>query len=294
MNIQLKATLLSTALLFSSNAFANAEDNKTQSKETSVLLDIQSNIKIDKEVHELRQKDALEAVIETNNALLALENNQTKEAIESIEFAIGKLAVVLTRDPSLGLKAIDATKSIHKLDATPEVIKLKIKAAKQHLDDGELQEARALLSPLVSEVLLTVTSIPLNGYSKNLKALIPLIDDKKINEAKMQLSSLLNTLVIKSIITPIPPLEAKNLLFSSEALAAKENRSEEENKLLTYKLKEARKQLEISELLGYGDKKLFKPIYEQLDEVEKNTVDGKATKGLFEGLKTLVPDFIKS
>lgn len=283
MKIQLSTMLISSALFFSTNIFANEpiQNGEIESK-------------IDKEVRDIRQDisvDAFEAVNQTHVALLSLEIKKPDEAITAIKSAIGKLDLVLKRYPNLNFKPIHAEKTINKLSATPKIIKLKIKTAKKQLDAGNLQEARLLLAPLVSDITLTVTSIPLGAYSKTLKSVVALIDGAKIDEAKIALSSLLNTLVVKKIITPLPLLMAKALLMEAKIQAGKENRSDEENKALAFKLKEARNQLKISQLLGYGDKKLFKPLHEQIDQIEKETADGKTGKGLFEKIEKLVPDF---
>ncbi|MFB9242843.1 hypothetical protein IV454_20795 [Massilia antarctica] len=40
--------------------------------------------------------------------------------------------------------------------------------------------------------------------------------------------------------------------------------------------------MKIAELLGYGDKKNYKPMYQQIDDLDKKTVGGKWGKGWFE------------
>lgn len=244
--------------------------------------------KIDKEAEEIRKNiisDAVDAVVETNNALIALEQDKPDEAITAIKSAIGKLAIVLKRDPDMGLKPVHVSQTVHKLHATPEIIQEKIKAAEKHLRDGELQQARNLIGPLVSDITLTITSLPLNTYSQNIKSVVPLIDKGKIDEAKMALMSLLNTLVVKDVVTPIPPLLAEKFLLNAETLAEKENRTDEENETLNNVLKEARNQLKISELLGYGNKESFQSLYQQIDEIDQNTAGGQAGKGWFSSIK---------
>ena len=41
-------------------------------------------------------------------------------------------------------------------------------------------------------------------------------------------------------------------------------------------------QLKKAHLLGYGDKKTIKPIYEQLNKIREKTDDGKSGKGFFD------------
>jgi len=52
-------------------------------------------------------------------------------------------------------------------------------------------------------------------------------------------------------------------------------------------LKDAKKQIELAELLGYGGrKKEFRDIYTQLQEVEKKVASGRSGKGFLDGIVT--------
>jgi len=98
------------------------------------------------------------------------------------------------------------------------------------------------------------TSIPLATYPQTIKAVAPLIDAGKIVEAKNALQATLNTLVITDQVISLPVIRAQ--IFLKDA-----------------------------DLLGYGDKAAFKPIYEQLDQIEKKTVGNKSGKGWFDKIK---------
>ncbi len=295
MNNYIKSVTLSLAVIVAAPAFAGELDKKEgthqyvekgPNKPTQYLKAAED--KVDGEVDKLRTNivsDATEAVIESNKALLALENDQPKEAISAIKTAIGKLAVVLEREPALGLKPIHVMKTIHDLNAEPAIIQMKIEAAKKHLQDGQLQQARMLLSPLVSDITITTVSIPLSTYPEGLKSVIPLIDEGKTLEAKIALSRLFSTLVTKELVIPLPPLRADAALAEAEGLAQNENRSKEESEQLKALLIIAHDELRVSELLGYGDKKSFKPMHELINEIEKKMADGKGGKGWFEGIK---------
>ena len=67
-----------------------------------------------------------------------------------------------------------------------------------------MQQARALLSGLASESELQVTNLPLATYPAAIKAVAPLIDAGKKDEAKAALQLALNTLVVERFITPLP------------------------------------------------------------------------------------------
>ncbi|NIA00610.1 hypothetical protein [Massilia sp. CCM 8734] len=54
---------------------------------------------------------------------------------------------------------------------------------------------------------------------------------------------------------------------------------------LTQNIGAAREQLKIAELLGYGDKKDYKPMYQQIDELDKKTAGGKSGAGWFDKIR---------
>lgn len=69
-------------------------------------------------------------------------------------------------------------------------------------------------------------------YAETLKSVEPLIDGNKIDEAWASLRMLLNTLVVKDMVIPLPPLRAEALLIKAEKLTENESRTDDENKLL--------------------------------------------------------------
>lgn len=243
---------------------------------------------VDSEVDKLRENiisDAVDAVVESNKALMFLEKNQPKDALSAIETAVGKLKDVLEREPALGLKPIHVSKTVHDLQADPAIIKKKVEAAEKHLKEGELQHARMLISSLASDITISTTSIPLKTYPDGLKAVVPLIDEGKIAEAKVALKTLLSTLITKEMVIPLPPLRAEGLLMAAETLVENEKRTEEENKQLEALLTQAHNEIKMAEALGYGDKKAFKPMHKLINDIEKKIAEGKGGKGWFDGIK---------
>ncbi len=269
--------LLGFALLATVPSFAKDANssNVVKGPKTKVESLYKYNDKIMEDIRGKIMADAVDAIVLTNNALYLLEKDKPKEAIENINSAISKLELVLKKDPSMGLKPVYVSKEINKLIANASMIEAEIKAAKEHLEKGELQEARMLLAPLESDITLSVISIPLGIYAKTLRTVIPMIEEKKIFEAKDTLHSLLGTLIVKETITPLPPLFAQALLVEAEYLVENEARTDEENALLIQIFQDAHEQLKISELLGYGSKKDFKSMHETINEIEKNIEDGK-------------------
>lgn len=267
---RLSIPLLSITLLVTVPSFA-ATNALKEIKGPSIDLNslYQHDDKIVEDVEKDIIAEALDAVVLTEKTLIFLVQNRRTEATKTLEMAINKLDTVLTKEPSLGLKPVHVSKNVHKLITNISLVESKIKAAKEHLEKGELQETRKLLAPLVSDITVTITSIPLDTYAITLKTITPLLKENQVLEAKQRLHKLLNTLVIKKIVTPLPPLFAQKLLDKAGELVKIRTRSAEENVFLGQLLADARKQLKMSKLLGYGYKKDLEHLSIALAEIEQ-------------------------
>ena len=251
----------------------------------------------EQQIDEQRNKiidEAIAAFTETRNALQALEDNNPQAALAALERASGKLNIILARDPSLALAPIDVDVSLYDVYNTVDAIRNAVLQAQDFLDVGEVQKARRLIRDLASEIVLSVTHLPLDTYPEAVKVITPLIDQGKIEEAKAALETLLNTTVVIDSIIPLPLLRADVLLSRAQQLAEKEGRSEEENNRLAELLNQAREQLEFGEALGYGSKEDYPKFYAELEEIENKTKGGKAGKGWFGTLRDHLSRFTRS
>lgn len=229
--------------------------------------------------------EAQSAITETENALKALDEKRNRDALAALATATGKLELILARSPKLALAPVRTDVLTHDLLAKNDTVKAAIKDVRDLLRDGEVQKARQLMQGLASEVEFRTFSIPLETYPAAIKAITPLIDAGKVEEAKTELRTMLNTLVVTTEVVPLPTLRAEEQIKAAQALAEKANRSKEENDKLAQSIAAARDQLKIAELLGYGDKKDYKPMYQQIDDLDKKTAGGKWGKGWFEKIR---------
>jgi YfdX protein len=235
--------------------------------------------------------DATAALAETHKALKALENKNNDAALKALAEVTGKLDLILARDPKLAQTPVATEIVTYDLLSNLDTIKSLIQEAKAHFNDGEIQKARPLVANLASEIQYRTHHIPLATYPAAIKAIVPLIDAGKIDEAKARLQAALNTLVVTTDdVIPLPKLRAEHLLKQVQELAEKKDRSKEENDKLTKHIQAAREQLQMAELLGYGKKTDFKPIYEQIGEIENKSAGGKSGTGWFEKLKQQLAD----
>jgi hypothetical protein len=295
----LPAALLSLGLIASMPAFTEetALSAEAQSRsEATESVQPQVDAKATGQAAEKRKKitaDAVAAVNETKKALKLLDEKKIDEALAALEKVTGKLELILARSPDLALTPVDVEIVTYDLLASLDTVKAMIHDAEDYLEDGEIQKARPLVANLASEIVFRTTSIPLATYPDAIKAIAPLIDEGKLDEAKAGLQAALNTLVVTTDdVIPLPILRAEKLLKNAEALAENEERAVKDNETLASQLAEARNQLKMAELLGYGDKEAFEALYEQIEQIEEKTAGGKGGKGWFDKIKEQLSDLI--
>lgn len=263
-----------------------------QSKEVqAVEEDVQE--RVETAANDRRQQiiaEAAAAITETRNALQALEQEKPDEALAALERTTGKLELLLARDPELSLAPTAVGVVTYDLYANPDTIRQSIALAEEHLEDGNVQEARRLLDLLASEVVYSVTSIPLATYPDAIKKAVPLIDDGSIDAAKSVLQRALNTLVVTDYVSPLPLMRAEELLARAEELTEKRDRTEQESEELTRVVEAVRDQMEIAKLLGYGNEEDFETFETQLRAIEVKTESGGSGKGWFDAIKQTISD----
>ena len=296
--MKIKRILLSFAALgiLTNSTFAEGSSLPTNPQSRSSTAEgVQSQVesKQAEKATQLRKKllaEAALAIDDTKKALAFLDKKNSKEALAALERVTGKLELIISREPGLALAPIDMNVAVQDLLADPDTVKVILKEARDLLGDGEVQKARPLLANLSSEMVFSTINIPLATYPQAIKAVARLIDENKLNEAKTALEAALSTLIVTEVIIPLPVVRAELLLKEAEKLAEKSSRSEKDNESLSNQLSEARKQVRLAEVLGYGQKKTYKPIYEQIDQIEKKSRGGKSARGWFDNIKKKVSE----
>ena len=229
--------------------------------------------------------EAVSALSLTKSALAALDGKDAARALATLAEVTGKLELIVAREPTLALAPVDVRTIVHDLFANTETVEAMTDEALDALKHGEVQRARRVLALLASEIVIAVTNIPLATYPAAVKSVVPLIDQGKIEEAKAALQLALGTLVETLSVIPLPILRAKLLVKRAETLTEDGQRSEASGERLQDLLNEARQQLEMAELLGYGKKKDFEPLYSELKKVKEKTAGGGSGKGWLDEIK---------
>jgi hypothetical protein len=236
-------------------------------------------------------EDAQSAVEETRNAIAALDKGDSKSALAALERVTGKLDLVVARDPHMAFAPVSVDTIIFDLYTTLDTIKAVVSQAKDDLSGNRVQHARHLISDLASEADFHVTEIPLATYPAMIRAVAPLIDAGKSEEAKAALDSALNTLVVETYVVPLPRLRAEAMIAAADGLAGQKGRNQEDNTRLYALLRATRHEIQLAEALGYGNRDSYRALYTQMDEIEKKTENGQSGKGIFEKLRNSLKSF---
>jgi len=238
--------------------------------------------------------DATSAIQETQAALKSLDEGKTSQAIAALERATGKLDLILARDPKLELAPAGVSVTTYDVQGGLDAVKQVRKETEDLIEAGRLQEARRLLKNLASETIISVSNIPLATYPDAIKRAVKLIDEKKPDDAKRVLQTALNTQVIVDTVIPLPVVKAEEFLKTAEDLVQKKDRTKDDNDRLKTSFDGANDQLQFAQALGYGTKKDFDKMYQQLAEIRDKAADNQSGTGWFAKIKSSISDLLKS
>jgi ribonuclease HII len=232
-------------------------------------------------------QDAIESLKLAQRAVIALEHKDTKAATEALEKSIGKLEVILAAKDAPKLLPIDNVIRVQEFVGSAKDIDMALKNVKSLLDEGKVQQARALMLPLASEIDITVVSLPLVSYPDALKLAAKYIHDNKADKAKEVLYIALSTFTKVTEVVPIPLLESTDLIAAASRVA-----KEDKERAVKY-LDAASDALDVAEKLGYVSKSTttYKVLHEEIEKVQKEIRGKNEAEKLFEELKTKLKEF---
>lgn len=285
-----KDRLEGTEAAFKASGGQPAEPRSEQSKAVDPAVEAELE-RIEAEKRATLLKDAQSAIEETQSALAALDRGDGQAAIAALGQAEGKLDLVVARDPKMARAPVAVTTSVLDLYATPETVKAVLKEARDDLSNERVQHARLLVQDLCSEADIHVAEIPLATYPAAIKTVAPLVDAGRMEEAKAALYAALNTLVIETFVVPLPKIRASAMLTAAGELADKKDRTADDTTRMHALVDATRQQLQLAEALGYGTKDSYKPLYAQLDEIQKKAEAGQSGGRPFDRLRNSLKNF---
>ena len=225
---------------------------------------------------------AIAANDEIFHAIMFLNKKDAKGAFKMLEKADGQLNVVLARDPHLKLAAIDVRASVNDLEGSTNTIQKAVKESESDLDKGQIQAARAMLAPLVSEMHIDTDYLPLEVYPDVIKRASKEIQASKLKEAEATLDDALGSIVTVEDVIPLPPMKAEGDVLDAERLL-KADKIKNKDKVLAL-LSSADNHLSNADALGYGK---YQNIRDEIASIKLKVEGGKAKPDLFERVKAL-------
>jgi len=245
-------------------------------------------------VNEQGQKVSNEAVEVVNMVVGVVEQLKARDkesALKTIEDVLGKLEVLIAKDPSKELIPVDVKRQVIDFPGTLADVLYTKDVIVDLVKNDELQKARDIMLQLASELDIYVTVLPVVTYPTALKAIVPLIEQEKFDEAMALIVKVIETLVIEKIVIPLPVLRAEQTIIkASELTKDREDANRDELKeLIAY----AREQLELAQALGYGRvDEDYKGLLSEVEKIETILEGEDSTKDIFETLKEKLSSFM--
>jgi len=234
-------------------------------------------------------KEGLAAIDATIKARDAIKNGDTDVALHHIETAVGKIEVLLAREPELALIPISSVVRTEEFIGDIETIKAIKSKVQQSINEGKFQLAKNEISTLGSEVRIETTNIPTVSYPLALKASAALLDEGENDLALENLQSMLNTLMVTEKVFPLPIIKAEVMI--KEALSI-DKKSADNQKKIDQLLHNIEYQLLLSEELGYGKgHNEYSKLMDSIKTLRNSVNTNQDTKELFEDLKSKVENF---
>ncbi len=234
-------------------------------------------------------KEALTVVAETQNLLQLIEADKNDEAIKYGHQLIGKLEVLLAKDPSLSLIPVDVNFQKNELITDIKTVRELVKSAEEAMDAGYYQLAGDLLDNLHSEMIINSMYIPTATYPEAIKAAVALLEDGKVADAKSILQGVLGTIVVEKTILPLPVLKAEQMIIEA---AKVDSLSHENADKVVNLLKNAKYQLLLAEEMGYGKKDAeYKDLNDAIKNIQKSVTEKSDSQSAFDSLKVKINKF---
>ncbi len=226
--------------------------------------------------------EALSTIGETYAILDAIKSDNKEDAIKKGNILIGKLEVLLTRDPDLSLIPVDVNYRKEEIITTIDEVRNETKLAKKAMDDGYYQLAGDILNDLKSEMIIDTYFLPAGTYPEAIKIALALLEEDKPKEAEAELNNVLKAIVIEETVQPLPILNAEQMIIEASFID-KENH-DNIDKVINL-LKNADYQLTLAEEMGYGKKdKDFKTLSESIKDLKKSVSNKKNSESAFDSL----------
>jgi len=250
---------------------------------------------IDKEIktnHMSKQqapKEIMSGLQNTIMALRALQANNKSAAKQALESATKSFDAALKKNPKLDMVPIDERISVNDFTGDAKLVKHIKNAAVSLLKDNDTQAARAMLLPLEDQMTISTQYLPMKLYPQATKQAQKDLAKGNNKAAFGDIVTALNSVVIKSVIIPIPLLTAQDMVAEASKLGKKDK-----TKALKL-LSSAQDELQKALLLGYTKKhtKAYKSLENEITSIQKAVGGGNSVDRMYEHIKHSFESLLK-
>ncbi|VAW13491.1 hypothetical protein MNBD_BACTEROID05-783 [hydrothermal vent metagenome] len=207
-------------------------------------------------------REALDGVILTKKAYQLLDQDKSSKAKEIIIQSLSKIDAAIEANQDVILLPIEADVQVLMGVYDLSTAIGRKEAALESLNLGNLQAARALLTPMVDEIDVEVVSIPIIAYKRKLNDALGYLENSKKWEARQSLKEALSLFILTKEVLPIPLVEAEALI--DEAVITETTDKQKAVELL----EQANDALSLVAVLGYTTKE-DKELWDQLRKENK-------------------------
>jgi len=222
-------------------------------------------------------------------ALRALQANNKLAAKQALENATKSFDAALKKNPKLDVVPIDERISVNDFTGDAKLVKRIKDTVVSLLKDNDTQAARAMLSPLEDQMTISTQYIPMELYPNATKQAQKDLAKGNTKVAFGDIVTALNSVVIKSVIIPIPLLTAQDMVLEASKLGKKDKTKT--LKLLDFSQDELQKAL----LLGYTKKhaKAYKSLEKEIKSIKYAVGGGNSVDRMYEHIKHSFESLLK-
>ncbi len=242
---------------------------------------------IDKEIktHHTNTKQATKEIISglqnSIMALRALHAHNKSVAKQALESATKSFDTALKKDSKLDMVPIDEKITVNDFTGDAKLVKHIKDEAVSLLKKNDTQVARAMLLTLEDQMVISTSYLPMKLYPDATKQAQKDLAKGENKAAFGDIVTALHSVVIKSVIIPIPLLTAQDMTLEASKLSKKDK-----TKALKL-LNSAQDELQKAVLLGYTKKhtKAYKSLENEITSIQKAVDGGNSVDRMYKHIK---------
>ncbi len=234
-------------------------------------------------------KEVFVGLNKTMDAINALAHHDVPTAKKALQEATASFDAALKANPKLKLVPIANEIDINAFEGSIDLIKKAVRTADSLLRDHEVQTARAILLPLEDDIIVNTQYIPMDIYPVATKDALKALDAGKPKKALALLVTGLSTMVVDTVVIPIPLLVAQDLV----TVASQMDKTKKKEVLAL--LDAAQTELQKAVLLGYTKKHAaeYRAIQKEIKALKREIEGKNRVAKLYEHLKESFAKLLK-